>query len=153
VAGDRSETRAVTRLLTVCVGLLLMAVAYRYRRSGSVDPVSAVRLVAVRVPTLRADLRIDDLGPACDDGALDACVDLGLNYAELRNDGSPLPPCLDHALFALACDGGDWRGCREVARTSHRGDCGEADLAHAKDVLDAACARLEFAACDAKAEL
>lgn len=149
-----SGTRAIVRLLPAVIGVLLLAYAYQYRRGGVDDPVAAVRMVAVRMPALRADIGIDQYGSACDAGDLPACVELGLRYAAVRDDGrAPLPPCLDHALFEHACDRRSWRGCQEVARTSRRGDCGQADFAYARDVLDAECQRMVFAACDAKAEL
>jgi hypothetical protein len=153
MAEDTGGTRAVMRLLSVGVGVLMLVVAYRYVHSGSRDPVAAARLVALRFPQLREDKEVDRLGPACDGGDLGACVELGLNYGGVRETGAPVPPCIDHELYARACDGGEWRGCQEVARTSRRGDCGEADLAHAREVLSAACEHLVFAACDAGAEL
>ena len=147
-------TRAITRILSLAVGALMVAYAYRYGRGGAHDPVDAVRVVAIRLPALRADLGIDEYGPACEEGDLDACVELGTRYAATRNDGgTPIPPCLDHALFERACDGRNWRGCQHVIRTSHRGDCGQADFDYARGVLEAECQRMVFAACDAKAEL
>lgn len=145
--------RAVMRLLTAGVGAAMLAWAYHSRRAGPDDPVAAVALVAMRFPALRADIGIEQHGPACDGGDAAACVALGESYARVRDDGAPLPPCLDHRLFRRACDGRDWRGCVEVARTARRGDCGSADLEQVRDVLDFACKRMVFAACDAKADL
>jgi hypothetical protein len=109
----------------------------------------------VKQPYVRGDVAVERLGPPCDAGDGDACTDLGLALVSAR-DSMPeiaLPACVDRVLFDRACEHGSWRGCRELALLATQGDCRATDLATARDVLDTACRRLEFAACDAKARI
>ena len=139
----------MARLVLACLALGASVGVYRWARpTATSNPVGVLRSVALRYPMLRADLPVEQFGDGCDQGDGAACTELGLAFQRVRDEaGVPLPSCVDHALYARACDGGHWRGCDLLAR--HPRGCGEPDLAWAESVLDRACRGAVFAACDA----
>src|SRR5262245_35798088 len=156
MAGEPDMGRTFRRLLGPLVGAAVIVGLYRYGRVDlRRDPVGALRGIAVKHPSIRNDIPLERLGPPCDEGDGDACTDLGLAVESVRDELPPtsFPACLDHALFARACAQRSWRGCRELSQRAKLGDCGAIDIATARDVLDAACRRLVFPACDALAQL
>jgi hypothetical protein len=151
---DARAVSGIQRLLGVGLSLIGVVVVLRYTRADARrDPVGAIGAVARRYPALRRDIPLDRLGPACDEGDGEACTELGVAFGDVRNSLGELglPACIEHALFARACDGGHWRGCELLARRGR--ECGAPDLERARAVLARACEGLVFAACDALAEL
>ena len=156
MTADPGAGRALRRFLGPLVCAAMVLAVYRYGRVDvRRDPVAALRGIVVKHPSVRADIPVDRLGRPCDEGDGDACTDLGLALESVQDELSPtsVPACLDHALFTRACADRSWRGCRELSQRAKRGDCGPIDMATARDVLDAACRRLVFPACDALAQL
>jgi hypothetical protein len=148
MTAERRAGTGIAKLLTMALALGASVGVYRWARpSAHGDPVGVLRNVALRYPMVRQDLPLERYGAACDGGDGAACTELGVAYARIAADGFPVPSCVDHALFARACDDGHWRGCDQLVQG---GDgCGEPDLAHVEAVLDRACAGAVFAACDA----
>jgi hypothetical protein len=145
---ERRAGSGIARLLTAAVVLGATVGVYRWARpSAHGDPVGVLRAMAVRHPMIRQDLPLERYGGACDGGDGEACTELALAWARVVADGIPGPSCVDHALFARACDDGHWRGCERLVRADD--GCGAPDLAQAETVLDRACSGAVFAACDA----
>jgi hypothetical protein len=145
---------ALRRLVGVGLALGAVALVHRYVRvDRRRDPVGAVRAVVTRYPPLRSEVPVDRLGPACDGGDAEACTELGIAFASARASIAelPLPQCVEQALYARACDGGHWRGCALLVPGAD--GCGAPDLERVDAVLDRACERLVFAACDARAQM
>jgi hypothetical protein len=151
VTPERSAASALRRLLGVGLALAAAGGVHRLVRVDRArDPVGAVRAATLRYPMLRADVPVDRLGPPCDAGDGTACTDLGLALADARASvGLPLPSCLEEGLFMRGCDGDDWRACDRLVQGS--GECGAPDADRVQAVLEGACDRLVFAACDALA--
>jgi hypothetical protein len=149
MTAERRAGSGIAKLLVLALALGASAGVRRWARpSPQGDPVGVLRAVAMRNPMIRQDLPLDRYGAACDGGDGAACTELGVAWAQVVvMDGIPVPACVDHALFARACEEGHWLGCDHLARGGD--DCGEPDLARAEAVLDRACAGAVFAACDA----
>jgi hypothetical protein len=153
---EPTASRAFRRLMTPLLGAGVAFALYRYGRIDPArDPVAALRTLVMKHAYVRSDIPLDRLGAPCDQGDGDACTELGLAFASVKDSLPELQVsgCLDHALFARACERGSWRGCRELSQRTKRGGCPATDLSTARDVLDAACRRLVFPACDALGEL
>lgn len=153
---EPTASRALRRVVAPLIGAAIVFALYRYGRIDPArDPVGAIRTIVMKHPYVRSDVPVDRLGPPCDEGDGDACTDLALAFDNVTQDlpESSFPTCIDQTLFDRACEHGSWRGCRALSQRAKRGDCRAADLTTAHDVLDGACRRLEFQACDALGQL
>jgi TPR repeat protein len=141
------EPRPLRRLLTVAAVLLVVGWLGRRALPGRIDlsedPVGAMEALSGRYPTLPwREIELRRRGPECAGGDMRACSELGLGYTNLLSEfeGFGLPRCLGHALFDLACAGGDALGCYRLGDDARTGTCGPQDTRQARVLYDRACA-------------